>query len=504
MGVSILWKAPKVNPVNKKALSVPIFNPFDKYGRTFFFSTFGFMIAFLSWYAFPPLLTKSIKEDLHLSQAEIGNSNIMALVATLIMRLIVGPLCDRYGPRYVFAGVLLAGSIPTALAGTVTDARGLLIIRFFVGILGATFVPCQVWSTGFYDKSVVGTANALMAGLGNAGGGITYFVMPAIFDSFVKNQGLTPRVSWRVSFIVPFILITATALGMLLFCEDTPTGPWSERHLHAQGASNPSSNEGTIVDTTGNITDHLPVSSSTSGKSSFVDKDDLEAASTRSKQHELTAARIERIAESEVIHAPTFKESLGVMFSLQALLLSAPYACSFGGELAINSILGAYYSKNFPHLGQTKSGQWAAMFGLLNVFFHIIYRATKGSVAAKKFWLLFLGVAMGGMCLCIGLLNPHDHATMIGLIACMAFFMDGANGANFAVVPHVFPSANGILSGVVGAAGNLGGVIFAIIFRYNGNQYGRSIWISGIIMIAVNLSVSWIRPIPKSQIAQLA
>jgi nitrate/nitrite transporter NarK len=51
---------------------------------------------------------------------------------------------------------------------------------------------------------------------------------------------------------------------------------------------------------------------------------------------------------------------------------------------------------------------------------------------------------MGGMCVCIGLLNPHDHATMIGLIACMAFFMDGANGANFAVVPHVFPSANGM------------------------------------------------------------
>jgi NNP family nitrate/nitrite transporter-like MFS transporter len=276
-------------------------------------------------------------------------------------------------------GVLLAGSIPTALAGTVTDARGLLIIRFFVGILGATFVPCQVWSTGFYDKSVVGTANALMAGIGNAGGGITYFVMPAIFDSFVKNQGLTPHVSWRVSFIVPFILITATALGMLLFCEDTPTGPWSERHLHAQGSSNPSSNEGTIVDTTGNITDRLPASSSTSGKSSFVDKDDLEAASTRPKEHELTAARIEKIAESEVIHAPTFKESLGVMFSLQALLLSAPYACSFGGELAINSILGAYYSKNFPHLGQTKSGQWAAMFGLLNV----VFRPTGGIIAGS-------------------------------------------------------------------------------------------------------------------------
>lgn len=86
--------------------------------------------------------------------------------------MVAGPLCDRFGPRYVFVGTLLAGAIPTALAGLVKDANGLIALRFFIGILGATFVPCQVWCTGFFDKSVVGTANALAGGWGNAGGGI--------------------------------------------------------------------------------------------------------------------------------------------------------------------------------------------------------------------------------------------------------------------------------------------------------------------------------------------
>lgn len=49
-----------------------------------------------------------------------------------------------------------------------------MVLRFFVGILGGSFVPCQVWSTGFFDKNVVGTANSLTAGWGNSGGGITY------------------------------------------------------------------------------------------------------------------------------------------------------------------------------------------------------------------------------------------------------------------------------------------------------------------------------------------
>jgi NNP family nitrate/nitrite transporter-like MFS transporter len=73
----------------------------------------------------------------------------------------------------VFASLLLMGAVPTALAGLVKSAAGLMALRFFVGILGAVFVPCQVWTTAFFDKNVVGSANALAGGWGNAGGGIT-------------------------------------------------------------------------------------------------------------------------------------------------------------------------------------------------------------------------------------------------------------------------------------------------------------------------------------------
>ena len=55
--LGVLTRAPDVNPLNNKARSVPILNPGDKYGRVFFFSWLGFLIAFLSWYAFPPLVS---------------------------------------------------------------------------------------------------------------------------------------------------------------------------------------------------------------------------------------------------------------------------------------------------------------------------------------------------------------------------------------------------------------------------------------------------------------
>lgn len=149
------------------------------HGRVFFFAWLGFLVAFLSWYAFPPLTPITLKSDLKLTNNDIANGNVVALTGTLFVRVIIGPLCDRFGPRKCMAGCLILGAIPSALPGTVSNAGGLIAIRFFVGILGATFVPCQVWCTGFFDKNCVGRANALAAGWGNAGGGITYFVMPA-------------------------------------------------------------------------------------------------------------------------------------------------------------------------------------------------------------------------------------------------------------------------------------------------------------------------------------
>lgn len=79
---SDLYKPPDLNPINHKARSIPVLNPINMYGRVFFFSWFGFMVAFWAWYAFPPLLTVTIKKDLDLDTQQVANSNIVSLCAT--------------------------------------------------------------------------------------------------------------------------------------------------------------------------------------------------------------------------------------------------------------------------------------------------------------------------------------------------------------------------------------------------------------------------------------
>jgi len=473
-------------------------------------------------YAFPPLLHDVIKADLHLTTDQVNNSNIIALVATLLVRLVAGPACDRFGPRYTFAGCLLIGAIPTFLSGTAYNVHQLYALRFFIGILGGSFVPCQVWTTGFFDKNIVGTANSIAAGFGNAGGGITYFAMPAIYNSFVTKQGLTPHVAWRVSFIVPGILIVAVATLLILLCPDTPTGKWSER---MQATEKHAAVEQSIVDVPGQVTEDSKTAALTSNgaytpntrtRTNSITDDEKKSDRTTSdnKPNSDPEAQIGEQRElddgtrNEVIQKPTLKDILAVSFSPQTIVTGAAYFCTFGAELAVNSILGSYYTQRFPTLDAQQTGNWAAMFGLMNVVWRplggvvgdIAYHYTHGSVWAKKALLHTYGIGTGAMLLVVGLVNPGDIGSMVALVAVgLAFFLAGANGLTFSLVPHVHPSANGVVSGFTGACGNLGGIVFAIIFRY-GSSYATSIWIIGAIVIGINVAVSWIKPIPTGQV----
>ncbi|KAI1607871.1 major facilitator superfamily domain-containing protein [Exophiala viscosa] len=507
-----LFKAPEVNPITHKARTLPFFNIVNIYGRVFFFSWFGFFVAFWSWYAFPPLLNDIIKKDLKLTKIDVANSNIIALCATLIVRLIAGPCCDRFGPRYTFAGTLLIGAIPTFLSGTAYTRNELFALRFFIGILGGSFVPCQVWSTGFFDKNIVGTANAVAAGFGNAGGGVTYFLMPAIYKSFLK-RGLKPHEAWRVSFVIPGIIILFVTAGLILLCEDTPVGKWSERHLHAEQNLAAHGVQARLVDApTGGITDKVSTEGTNSPPSTVGDQKlqydatgDRKTSTYADHEAQLSEQQMLDTARGEIVQKPTAKQVFGVMFSPHTLVTAFCYFCSFGAELSINSILGTYYQKNFKTLGLSESGDWAAMFGLLNVVARplggiisdLLYRNLH-TVWAKKALLHTCGVITGVFLIVIGVLNPHNQHTMFGLIAGLAFFLEGGNGANFSLVPHVNPHANGVVSGMTGATGNFGGVIFAVIFRYN--AYDKSFWIIGCITIAMNLALCWIPPFSKKQV----
>ena len=114
----------------------------------------------------------------------------------------------------------------------------------------------------------------------------------------------------------------------------------------------------------------------------------------------------------------------------------------------------------------------------------IVYRYY--GVPGKKYLVLGLGLLQGAMSLAWGLYIDRHHSSLAVVIVLM--IITGAidemgNGANFSLVPHCNPSSNGLMTGIVGAMGNLGGVWFALVFRFQPSPFGKAFWISGVVIM---------------------
>lgn len=57
---------------------------------------------------------------------------------------------------------------------------------------------------------------------------------------------------------------------------------------------------------------------------------------------------------------------------------------------------------------------------------------------------------------------------------------------------NLFFRKQGLISGLVGSCGNLGGIIFALVFRFQA-EAGKGFWITGVICIVINVLLSAVR-----------
>lgn len=493
---SSLWKSPVVNHLNGKSYTLPIFNLANPYSRNFHLSWLGFFVAFLSWFAFPPLLPEAIKTDLKLTTAQIGNSNIIALLATFLVRMAMGPAVDRFGPRKCMAAMLMVGAIPSGMAGLVKGYKGLYAVRFFIGILGGTFVPCQAWTTLFFDKNIVGTANALVGGWGNLGGGVTFVVMVSLFQSLV-DRGLSGHSAWRAAYaIVPVPILFFVAAITLIFGTDCPAGKWSDRHkLPASTFAIRHGHAAAIA------------------HDAYKGNDKEQGNATVAAVDPEDEANITSDLDVAVNESLTLSAAGKIFISPYTWLPALMYMTTFGFELAIDSNLANVFfnihkSATFT---QTKAGYYASIFGFLNFVTRPFggwcgdFIGRKYGIKGKKYLTVTLGFLQGTMALGFGLWSKHQQShkivpnlnTQIGFVVLMAVFCEMANGANFALVPHCNSFNNGVMSGIVGAMGNLGGILFALIFRFHSaNGFTEAMWISGAFAMGVNFLCGFI-PAPK-------
>jgi NNP family nitrate/nitrite transporter-like MFS transporter len=370
--------------------------------RAFHMSWFAFFICFFGWFGLAPLMPV-IRQEFHLTKAQIGNLTIASVAITVIVRVLIGFLCDRIGPRRAYAWLLVLGSLPVMGVGFAHNYQTFLLFRLAIGAVGAGFVITQYHTSVMFAPNVVGTANAASAGWGNLGGGVTQIAMPLLFAMLV-NLGISSWWGWRISMFVPGALMLLTGVAYYQLTQDTPNGDFFQ--LRARGA--------------------MSRASAVSG--AFA-----------------TACRDRRVWALFLIYGACFGMELTID-NIAALYFTDNFHL---GLTAAGLVAASFGMMNIfaRALGGAISDRCHKIFGL------------RGRVLLLGGTIFCEGLAL------ILFSRMRWLPFAIGAMMLTGLFIKMSNGATYGVVPFVNRKALGAVAGIVGAGGNVGSVAASFLFK---------------------------------------
>ncbi|HMI61512.1 MAG TPA: MFS transporter [Puia sp.] len=189
--------------------------------------------------------------------------------------------------------------------------------------------------------------------------------------------------------------------------------------------------------------------------------------------------------------------------------LTMAYAMCFGMEITFDNVASLHFVDTF-HLSQHGAGFWAGLFGFMNLFARALggyfsdragFRwgmRGKGSLLAAALLLEGLGL--------IAFAHAPSFPIAIAFMLTFALFLKMANGAVYGIVPFINEKNVGLISGVVGAGGNLGGMLFGFLFKSESITYGEAFTYIGltVVVIAAIVSVTRFRKESPAPVPEMA
>jgi MFS transporter, NNP family, nitrate/nitrite transporter len=409
--------------IRHKATSIRLADFHTPAMRAFHMSWIAFFLCFFSWFGVAPLMPV-IRQELHLTKAQTGNSMIASVALAVLGRVLMGWLCDRVGPRKTYAGLLLLGSLPVMLIGLSHDYASFLAFRLVIGIIGASFVITQFHTSVMFAPNVVGTANAAAAGWGNLGGGVTQMAMPLLYGALL-SLGAGAWWGWRMAMFVPGAAMFICGIAYYVFTEDTPDGNFSELRARGQLASR-----------------------------------------SKSTNNLMEAVRDKRVWALFVIYGCCF----GIELTIDnvAALYFADYfhlALAAAGFVAASFGMMNLFARA---LGGMVSDRCNQRWGL------------RGRVA------LLGGTLFAEGCALILFSRMSWLPLAIGSMMLTGLFVKMSNGATYSIVPFVNKRALGAVAGIVGAGGNVGAVLAGFLFKTARLTWPQALLILGIVVAAAS------------------
>ena len=464
--------------------------------RTLHYTWIAFFVTFYVWFNMAPLATTMLREMDWLTREHIKVLAICNVALTIPARIVIGALIDRYGPRIVFSILMITMAVPAFTFAFGNTFIQLLVSRLVLGSIGAGFVIGIRMVAQWFPKNMVGRAEGFYAGWGNFGSAWAAMTLPWIaITLFGDWLNLGPD-SWRYALAFNGLVSLVYGIMYLFLVRDMPGGQKFE------GAKKM---EPMTVSSWGDLAQYLAWSFPLVGAMGVLTwrlsnvrisgELLLSGGLLYGIYAVLALVYVGHVIKTLQVNVPVLKA--GVPESERyhwgsVAALNSTYFANFGAELAVVSMLPMFFETTFRSLRSedgnyimtaTLAGLIAASFAFVNLFARPLGGLLSDTMKNRKKTMLtyMVGISIGflGMAniAAYGPVGENGETTIVptfdGLwwlgvavlitIAC-SMFVQGAEGATFAIIPMIKKRMTGQIAGMAGAYGNVGAVCYLVLF----------------------------------------
>jgi MFS transporter, NNP family, nitrate/nitrite transporter len=332
-----------------------------------------FDVSFMVW-VLVGALGIFIAQDLALTATQKGLVVAVPLLGGAAMRVLLGLLADRFGPKFIGSVSLTLVLIPLAWGWLAAENLAELVgVGLLLGIAGASFAVALPLASRWYPPEHQGIAMGI-AGAGNSGTIIAVLVAPRL-----AQMG---GVGWHGVFGLAMIPVTVTLVLFLMLAREAPN---------------------------------------------------------LSPQPAMRALRV--LGEPDLWWFMLF------------------YGVTFGGFVGLASFLAIFFHDHYG-VAPVTAGTLTALCVFAGSFFRPVggwWADRLGGLRVLRGIYLVCAAVFAGVALLPAL------AAAVGLIACGMLALGMGNGAIFQMVPQRFKKEIGMVSGLVGAAGGVGGFFLPLV-----------------------------------------
>ncbi|MFB5660209.1 NarK family nitrate/nitrite MFS transporter [Alteribacillus sp. HJP-4] len=432
----------------------------DEKVKILHFCWFAFFVSFFAWYNMAPLATTMMEDMGWLTPEHIAALGILNVALTIPARIVIGSLLDRFGPRIVYSGLLIIMSIPTFVFAFGDTWAQLMVSRLILGSIGASFVVGIRMVAEWFPPKHVGFAEGIYGGWGNFGSAAAAMFLPWLgLTLFGGDEG------WR--YAVAFTGLVCLIYGFVFYfnVKDTPDGR-SLIKPKRTGAMEVSSWKDMfqLIFWTIPLGGALALSAWRIENMGFMSVNVLYAIWVV-----IGLVFVYQIYQILKVNIPLLKKGVPEddKYSFKNVgALNSTYFANFGAELAIVSMLPMFFQMTFS-LTPSTAGIIAASFAFINLLARPLGGILSDKMGSRRNVMLVYMIGITAGLVGMGLIDsnwPIAVAVIVTVVTSM--FIQGAEGATFAIIPMIKKRITGQVAGMAGAFGNVGATVYLTLYTF--------------------------------------